>query len=92
MRIKGDRNMHPITSHAITLGDWQYDDEECTLPMCVHHHTAKHGCDHLDTINRIWIHLKKYNLTIRAPRFILDHTIESVCDAASRESQPWSPC
>ncbi|GFX27044.1 hypothetical protein TNCV_439501 [Trichonephila clavipes] len=70
----------------------QYDDDECTLPMCIHHDTAKHGCDHLEAIHRTWIHLKESHLTIRALRFVVDHTIEeaSVCDAASREPQPWS--
>ncbi|GFU91279.1 hypothetical protein TNCV_4717931 [Trichonephila clavipes] len=34
--------------------------------MCVHHDVAKHGCDHLDAVNRTWIHLKKRRLAIRA--------------------------
>ncbi|GFW28463.1 hypothetical protein TNCV_4641281 [Trichonephila clavipes] len=64
----------------------QYDDDECKLPMCFRYDAIKHGCDHLDAVNRTWIHLKKEHLTIRAPRFIVDHTIEDapVCDPASR--------
>ncbi|GFX01621.1 hypothetical protein TNCV_3971211 [Trichonephila clavipes] len=54
--------------------------------MCVYHNATKHGCDHLDAVNRAWIHLRKLRLAIRVPRFIVDHTIEDapVCDAASR--------
>ncbi|GFV56261.1 hypothetical protein TNCV_106171 [Trichonephila clavipes] len=55
-------------------------------PMCVHHDAVKHGCYYIDAVNRTWIHLKKGRLTIRAPRFVVDHTIDdaSECDAASR--------
>ncbi|GFT22776.1 hypothetical protein TNCV_1856461 [Trichonephila clavipes] len=47
---------HPHTSRQV-MG--QYDENECMLPMCVHHDAAKNGCDHLDAVNRTWIHLKK---------------------------------
>ncbi|GFV29458.1 hypothetical protein TNCV_2022151 [Trichonephila clavipes] len=40
---------HPIPSRQV-IG--QYHEDECTLPMCVHHDAAKHGCDHLDVVNR----------------------------------------
>ncbi|GFX56617.1 hypothetical protein TNCV_3954441 [Trichonephila clavipes] len=64
-----------------------------TMPKCFHHVTAKHGCDHLNAVNRTWIHLKKCGLAIRAPRFVVDHTIEdaSVCGEASRVALAWSP-
>ncbi|GFX78864.1 hypothetical protein TNCV_4158341 [Trichonephila clavipes] len=64
----------------------QYDDDECSLPMCVHHNTAKYGYNHLDAVNRTWIHLKKRYFTIRAPKFVVEHAIEDapVCDVASR--------
>ncbi|GFU62150.1 hypothetical protein TNCV_2473851 [Trichonephila clavipes] len=65
----------------------KYDDHECALPMCVHHEAAKHECDHLDAVNRTRIHLKKMtSYSIRAPRFVVDHTTEDVpvCDAAFR--------
>ncbi|GFY05294.1 hypothetical protein TNCV_2207401 [Trichonephila clavipes] len=41
---------------------------------------------HLDAVNVTWNHLKKRRLTIRASRFVVDHTIEDIpiCDAASR--------
>ncbi|GFX89290.1 hypothetical protein TNCV_1339891 [Trichonephila clavipes] len=54
--------------------------------MCVHRDTAKNGCDHLDAVGKTWIDLEKCHLTIRAPRFVVDHTIEDapVCDATSR--------
>ncbi|GFW88867.1 hypothetical protein TNCV_2683011 [Trichonephila clavipes] len=48
----------------------QYDDDECTLPMCVHLDATEHGCNHLDAVKRTWIHLKKRRLVIRAPRFV----------------------
>ncbi|GFW40602.1 hypothetical protein TNCV_4824381 [Trichonephila clavipes] len=66
----------------------QYDDYECTLPLCVHQDAAKHGCDLLNTVNRTWIHLKKLRLAILVPRFVVDCTTEDahVCDAES-----WSP-
>ncbi|GFU76296.1 hypothetical protein TNCV_527761 [Trichonephila clavipes] len=61
----------------------QYYDDECTLPMFVYHDTVKHGCDHLDAVNGIWIHLEKR--TSRPGSFV-DHTIEDtpVCDKTSR--------
>ncbi|GFW24167.1 hypothetical protein TNCV_1847261 [Trichonephila clavipes] len=67
----------------------QYDDGEYMLPMYAHLDTTKQGCDHLDTVNRTWIHLKKQRLAIRAPRFVVDHTIEyaPICDAASRVAE-----
>ncbi|GFS51840.1 hypothetical protein TNCV_2959391 [Trichonephila clavipes] len=37
----------------------QCDDSKCMMPMCVPHNAAKHGCDHLDSANRTWIHLTK---------------------------------
>ncbi|GFX65952.1 hypothetical protein TNCV_13731 [Trichonephila clavipes] len=48
--------------------------------MCVHHDAVN------DAASRTWIHQKKLRLAIRAPRFVVVHTIEdvSVCDAASR--------
>ncbi|GFV01950.1 hypothetical protein TNCV_4979011 [Trichonephila clavipes] len=54
--------------------------------MCVHHDAAKHGCDHLDVVNRNWIHLKKGCLATRTSRFVVDHIFEDapICDAASR--------
>ncbi|GFT29223.1 hypothetical protein TNCV_3588161 [Trichonephila clavipes] len=63
----------------------QYDDDECMLPISVHHDVAKHGCDHLDAVNRICTYLKKRLLAIHASRFVVDNTIEDVliCDAAS---------
>ncbi|GFV46704.1 hypothetical protein TNCV_3847141 [Trichonephila clavipes] len=56
--------------------------------MCVHHDAAKHECDHLHAVKKTWIHTHahlKICLAIRAPRFVVDHTIEDapVCDAAS---------
>ncbi|GFW66045.1 transposable element Tc3 transposase [Trichonephila clavipes] len=62
-----------------------FDDHERMLPTCVHHDFTIQGCAHLDTVNRIWIHLKKGLLTIPAPRFLVDHTIEDIplCDAAA---------
>ncbi|GFW31400.1 hypothetical protein TNCV_3416561 [Trichonephila clavipes] len=42
-----------------------YDDDECTQPMCTHHDTAKHKCDHLDAIKRTWIHLKNFSPFMR---------------------------
>ncbi|GFX82753.1 hypothetical protein TNCV_1194281 [Trichonephila clavipes] len=65
-------DVYPIPSRQV-MG--QYDEDECTLPMCVHHIAAKHGCDHLDAVNRTCIHLKKC-LAIRASRFVIHHTIE----------------
>ncbi|GFU74332.1 hypothetical protein TNCV_2445071 [Trichonephila clavipes] len=64
----------------------QYDEDKCTLSMCVHQDAAKHGWDHLYAANRTWIHPKKWRLAIRPPRFVVDYTIEDtpVCDAASR--------
>ncbi|GFV91843.1 hypothetical protein TNCV_2975151 [Trichonephila clavipes] len=64
----------------------QYDDDECTLSICFHHDAAKHGCDYLDTVNRTWCHLKKGHFAIRAPRIVVDHTINDVpvCVAALR--------
>ncbi|GFX63271.1 hypothetical protein TNCV_3895961 [Trichonephila clavipes] len=44
--------------------------------MCVQHDAAKHGCDHLDAVNRIWIHLKKGRLAISKSRFVINHTTE----------------
>ncbi|GFY05376.1 hypothetical protein TNCV_2208211 [Trichonephila clavipes] len=58
--------------------------------MCVHHDAAKHGCDHLDAVNRTWIHLRKRCLAISGslvpPRFVVDYTIKDapVCDASSK--------
>ncbi|GFU05614.1 hypothetical protein TNCV_3292071 [Trichonephila clavipes] len=50
------------------------------------HRCTKQGCDHLDVVNEVWIHAKKGRLAIRAPRFVIDHTIEDapVIDASSR--------
>ncbi|GFW80035.1 uncharacterized protein TNCV_984441 [Trichonephila clavipes] len=64
----------------------QYDDDECMLSVCIHHYDAKHRCDHLYAVNRTWIHLKKWCLTIHIPRIVVDHTIEDtyVWDTASR--------
>ncbi|GFY05320.1 hypothetical protein TNCV_2207661 [Trichonephila clavipes] len=44
---------------------------------------------HLDAVNVTWIHPKKRRLTIRASRFVVDHTFENapVCDAASRVAE-----
>ncbi|GFW52746.1 hypothetical protein TNCV_2393261 [Trichonephila clavipes] len=63
----------------------QYDDDKCTLPMCIRHNCSKHGCEHLDALNRIWIYLKKLCLAIREARFVVDQSIEDapVCDVAS---------
>ncbi|GFU37407.1 protein alan shepard [Trichonephila clavipes] len=49
----------------------------------VHHFAAKRGCDHLDAVNRTWIHQKKWSRHSCAQ---IDYTIENapVCDAASR--------
>ncbi|GFT58339.1 hypothetical protein TNCV_2118481 [Trichonephila clavipes] len=71
----------------------QYDYDQCKVPLYVYHETVKHGCDNIDAIKRIWIYLKKWHFTISVARFIVDRTIEdaSVCGAASREQQPWSP-
>ncbi|GFV92643.1 hypothetical protein TNCV_1374941 [Trichonephila clavipes] len=44
----------------------QYDHDEYTLPMCVHHAAAKHGCDHPDAVNKTWNHVKRCRLAIRA--------------------------
>ncbi|GFU87884.1 hypothetical protein TNCV_964401 [Trichonephila clavipes] len=65
---------------------YQCDDDERTLPMYVYHDAPKHGCVHLDLVNKIWIHLKKSCLAIHAPRFVIDPTIEDapVCDALLR--------
>ncbi|GFU44079.1 hypothetical protein TNCV_4952541 [Trichonephila clavipes] len=51
--------------------------------MGLHHDAVKCGLDHLEAINRTWIHLK--NLPIRKSRFILDHSIEDtpIFDATS---------
>ncbi|GFU30635.1 hypothetical protein TNCV_3438031 [Trichonephila clavipes] len=62
----------------------QYDDDESTLLMCVHHDAAKHGCDYLGAVNRTWIHLKNH-LAIRGSKFVVDHTIE---DAPVRHAAP----
>ncbi|GFY25671.1 hypothetical protein TNCV_2487911 [Trichonephila clavipes] len=53
--------------------------------MCIHHDATKHGCDHLDALNRTWIPPKKWRLTICGPMFVVDHTIEytPVSDAVS---------
>ncbi|GFX91755.1 hypothetical protein TNCV_3529541 [Trichonephila clavipes] len=66
----------------------QDEDDECMLPMCVHHDPAKHGFDHLDAVKRTWIHQIKSRLTIREHRFVVNHTIEDapVHGAASRVS------
>ncbi|GFU30649.1 hypothetical protein TNCV_3031601 [Trichonephila clavipes] len=63
----------------------QYDDDESTLLMCVHHDAAKHGCDYLGAVNRTCIHLKKSRLAIRGSKFVVDHTIE---DAPVRHAAP----
>ncbi|GFW41309.1 hypothetical protein TNCV_1003021 [Trichonephila clavipes] len=54
--------------------------------MHIHHDTVKHGCDHLDAVNRTWIYLKKRRIANSTPRFIIDPTNENtpVCDAVSR--------
>ncbi|GFV80863.1 hypothetical protein TNCV_3517301 [Trichonephila clavipes] len=64
----------------------QYDDDECSLLMYVHHDATKHGYDNLDAVKRTWIHLKQCRLAIRASRFTIAHTIEnaSAGDVASR--------
>ncbi|GFX74063.1 hypothetical protein TNCV_490271 [Trichonephila clavipes] len=53
--------------------------------MCVHHGAVKHRCDPLDAENRTWIPLKRGRLTIRAPRFTVEHTFKNapVSDSAS---------
>ncbi|GFX49271.1 hypothetical protein TNCV_3333891 [Trichonephila clavipes] len=63
----------------------QYDDDKSTLPVCVHHDATKHGCDNLHVVKEARIYLKIWRLTIHAPRFIVDHTIEDtpVFDAGS---------
>ncbi|GFT23714.1 hypothetical protein TNCV_3511761 [Trichonephila clavipes] len=68
----------------------KYGDDECMLPMCVHHDATIHRYDLLDTVNRNWIHV--IGLTFPAsyePRFVFDHTIEDafIYDAASRISE-----
>ncbi|GFX49851.1 hypothetical protein TNCV_784141 [Trichonephila clavipes] len=63
----------------------QYDEEECTLPMCVHLDAAKHGCDHLDAVKRTCIHLKKGRL-VRPGSLLITPLKTPVCDAASRVS------
>ncbi|GFX10767.1 hypothetical protein TNCV_3929071 [Trichonephila clavipes] len=47
--------MYPIVPHTFTAVMDQYDDDECMLPMCVHHDFAKYGCDRIDAVNRIWM-------------------------------------
>ncbi|GFX36305.1 hypothetical protein TNCV_4932181 [Trichonephila clavipes] len=87
MRTRGDRDVYPqLQAISSRQGMGQYDDDECTLPMCFHHNAAKHGYDHFDAVNRTWIHLKEERLVICAPKFIIDHTIEDapVCDAVSK--------
>ncbi|GFV55602.1 hypothetical protein TNCV_1820891 [Trichonephila clavipes] len=55
----------------------QYDDNECTLPMCVHRDASKHGRNHLRAVSKTWIHLEKKSLlAISVP--------SPMCDAASR--------
>ncbi|GFU57715.1 hypothetical protein TNCV_3638671 [Trichonephila clavipes] len=64
----------------------QYDEDKCTLPMCVHHNGAKHGCNHLDAVSRMQIGLQaEWHLIIHAPRFVVNYTIKDalVCGAAS---------
>ncbi|GFX11213.1 hypothetical protein TNCV_4424721 [Trichonephila clavipes] len=48
MGTRSERDVYPIASHPIMPGDGQYDNNECTLPMCVHHNATEHGGDHLD--------------------------------------------
>ncbi|GFW41060.1 hypothetical protein TNCV_414691 [Trichonephila clavipes] len=67
----------------------QYDDEKSMLPTRVHYDVAKHGCYHLDAINRTWIHLKQGLIAILTSWFVIDHTIEDtpLCDAMSKVAE-----
>ncbi|GFY01918.1 hypothetical protein TNCV_4796401 [Trichonephila clavipes] len=64
----------------------QEHNDECTRPMCAHHDASKHGCGHLDSVKRTWIHLKNGRLAIRVSGFVVDLTIQDtpVYDATSK--------
>ncbi|GFU77700.1 hypothetical protein TNCV_1151061 [Trichonephila clavipes] len=60
-------------------------------PIYVPHDAAKHESDHLDAVNRNWIHLKRNELSpIVHPglSFITPLKTKPVCDAASRVAAP----
>ncbi|GFU09068.1 hypothetical protein TNCV_1319261 [Trichonephila clavipes] len=57
--------------------------------VCVsgYHDTAKDGCDHLDAVNRTWIHPKIRRLAIRASRFVVDDTFKDAPSCSFKGSQ-----
>ncbi|GFU72612.1 hypothetical protein TNCV_4838401 [Trichonephila clavipes] len=59
MRAKGEQDVDSFAPHTSCQIMGQYEDDECKLPMCVQRDGAKHGCGHLDAVNRTGIHLKK---------------------------------